>query len=705
MSTMDGILDVLANIPPPTPCDMHFGIKGQEEYYDSQWTTVDQLDGDLTPSSQDMAARPRTKNGRIDKASSVNVRHLNATALEALAATAHFISWDCTTSSHAASHSAGAARKLRSAILEHGRAILGLTSLLLEEPTVRRLLHATTTPKIEVELTNVPLVLEAVNDQQQSRTGSSSAETETSNGDPTSFGRRHRKRRRIDLTTTTNVLNHIPEHGHLKEPNNGGQDDALSFASHIKSCAVGKKRNYSSEDGSADGDTKMIDLLTRVRSKLVLGMENVNKHTCDSRVGPFPGMLALEAMLRIVQGKEGDEDSCIDDGYDEENNVMPTMHSNDNTAEDLFPQEETTNPLLITNSLLRASRSLPRLARGMAETLTAFMVALREGPGQCSACILDLHNRLTILASLIDGACCLSGANRDDLCSNGYLIGSILQFLDLVSNQIAGASSLKVQEENTSSVYEIALISIRTLTSLSHENTIAEEQLMKEYTMSSKEHVQLGAGVIADLLFRVVDSRISKTSPITGISSQLAYDTTILCLNTLTNAIEAHGLLKTLAFHKVAKGSLPEEGFIAWLSQWVVSQTESFRDGVMHGSFGKKPEKTAIESQESNGFLDKDADENLITAGNGFILLACCMIQSDLAHSSTDELSHSIRAIIHSKMPRNADGSSTGFTLIKNTLKAFCNFYYYSVRDLSVAVVAPVKRLIGQLENIEHLEG
>jgi hypothetical protein len=38
---------------------------------------------------------------------------------------------------------------------------------------------------------------------------------------------------------------------------------------------------------------------------------------------------------------------------------------------------------------------------------------------------------------------------------------------------------------------------------------------------------------------------------------------------------------------------------------------------------------------------------------------------------------------------------------MKNTLKAFCNFYHYSLGDLSVAIVAPVGQLITELERMQ----
>ena len=58
------------------------------------------------------------------------------------------------------------------------------------------------------------------------------------------------------------------------------------------------------------------------------------------------------------------------------------------------------------------------------------------------------------------------------------------------------------------------------------------------------------------------------------------------------------------------------------------------------------------------------------------------------------------RCQILSEIPGDSPHSSLSF--VKNTLKAFCNFYRFSIGDLSVAVVAPVKALLSKLEEIEQ---
>jgi hypothetical protein len=55
-------------------------------------------------------------------------------------------------------------------------------------------------------------------------------------------------------------------------------------------------------------------------------------------------------------------------------------------------------------------------------------------------------------------------------------------------------------------------------------------------------------------------------------------------------------------------------------------------------------------------------------------------------------------------MPLAENGTSLGVTMIINTLKAFCNYYHLSLGQLSFAVVAPVKKLIQELEDVEEFE-
>ena len=93
-------------------------------------------------------------------------------------------------------------------------------------------------------------------------------------------------------------------------------------------------------------------------------------------------------------------------------------------------------------------------------------------------------------------------------------------------------------------------------------------------------------------------------------------------------------------------------------------------------------------------------EDRLVAAGNACVLLACLMTEPEEI-SEEPESTNTIRNLIIEQMPKHEDGSSTGVTMIINTLRAFCNFYHYSLGELSVAVVTPVKKLIQELEDLQ----
>ena len=68
---------------------------------------------------------------------------------------------------------------------------------------------------------------------------------------------------------------------------------------------------------------------------------------------------------------------------------------------------------------------------------------------------------------------------------------------------------------------------------------------------------------------------------------------------------------------------------------------------------------------------------------------------------SGDETTSAIRRLILEEMPSDKNGKPTGVALIINTLKAFCNFYHFSLGELSMAIVEPVKQLIYQMSDIK----
>jgi hypothetical protein len=147
--------------------------------------------------------------------------------------------------------------------------------------------------------------------------------------------------------------------------------------------------------------------------------------------------------------------------------------------------------------------------------------------------------------------------------------------------------------------------------------------------------------------------------------------------------------------------------FLIWLSQWLIAQTESFRESILKGSFGSG-RVDGVSELHSDRELDKNEHEQLVTAGNVCVLLACLLIDPPLldgtkrAQTGLKGVTRKIREMILSEMPVDeGSGLPTGTLFIQNTLKAFSNFLYLSVGDLSVAVVAPVRKLISELEKIK----
>jgi hypothetical protein len=134
------------------------------------------------------------------------------------------------------------------------------------------------------------------------------------------------------------------------------------------------------------------------------------------------------------------------------------------------------------------------------------------------------------------------------------------------------------------------------------------------------------------------------------------------------------------------------ENALSWLSSWVVDQTLPFRDAVMDAIVPTTKVSRGLKSSE---------DEYLLTAGNGFVLLAC-FLREDVFMSCDNpgkDVTTKVRKLILENIPRNEEGK---LVLAINTLKAFCNFYRYSIGELSVAVIDPVLKLVTVLENVDN---
>jgi hypothetical protein len=462
---------------------------------------------------------------------------------------------------------------------------------------------------------------------------------------------------------------------------------------------------------------KLAKLLSKVESRS--GGTDPKEHMtgCEHHLegsSPWVSMICLESLERIVTGKEEGSPSCLEEAADSDNQQGGEEH------------DETTNPILMTNVFLGKSGIVPMLARTMSQSLEAVCQLLQQQQQQpprnsnlpCAHCLIYWHDRIFILASLIDGACLFNKSNRRGFCEDDPFAfedkrakKGIVFYILLLLSQFCGDGGGGVHSD-----YEkmsgIMLLALRTLTSLTHDNELAAEQMTicNEYGGDDsgddpQQSIQ-GLEVLAELVFELEGSgkkKITKNKLKKQRSSNEdlhRYDSTIFCLNTLANIIEAADVRRMLAEITVPSSSCGEILWLKWLCRWLVNQTETFQDAIL--GIGKEPSasSSAVSSERE---LHKHEDDLLVAAGNGCVLLACLMTEPEEI-SEEPESTNTIRNLIIEEMPRDVKGSSTGVAMIINCLKAFCNFYHFSLGDLSVAIITPVKKLIGELEELQKTE-
>ena len=129
-----------------------------------------------------------------------------------------------------------------------------------------------------------------------------------------------------------------------------------------------------------------------------------------------------------------------------------------------------------------------------------------------------------------------------------------------------------------------------------------------------------------------------------------------------------------------------------------MATTAGFRAAVLAGSFGAGNDGEPPATNDSGAVeLPPGEEANLVTAGNGFVLLAYLLTDGgggDRDGAPSDATAATaVRDAILAELP-----GAGGVRFAINTTKAFCNFYHFSVGDLSVAVIAPVVKLIRGLE-------
>ncbi|KAL9184871.1 hypothetical protein ACHAXT_002648 [Thalassiosira profunda] len=420
--------------------------------------------------------------------------------------------------------------------------------------------------------------------------------------------------------------------------------------------------------------------------------------------------LALMAADCLVSGRDrGASDGEADDDLDDDDDAGAFWGSDSDDDDEASRQRPwAANPIAHANELLRRSGALPDYARAMAETLLALLLAA-DGPedDDCTTCRAYLQRRASLLSEVIDGLCCLSPRASAALThETSLLVPALLR-------TVAERSSVGGEKRPEASSSAVAT-ALKTLTSLTHENRAACAQLLARRAWTLRlpatssprgdSNAVTGVDVIFGCLFQTASARPA------GGATDAVDDDVIFCLNVLTNVVEMAPAPATAALAAVvlaghSVGAAEATKGLAWLARWVVATTAGFRAAVLAGRFGAPAGDGAADPATSGGAVELPPGEeaNLVTAGNGFVLLAYLLTDGgggdgDGAPSDATAAT-AVRDAILAALP-----GAGGVRFAINTMKAFCNFYHFSVGDLSVAVVAPVVKLIRGLEAMAEEE-
>jgi len=575
--------------------------------------------------------------------------------------------------------------------------------------------------------------------------------------DPTKAGRRRRRNKKpkteSNLAAVSNSLEPIPEHNSLRKRSKGSAEkDQLSFHSEstdgyatipstthrIQVEALSSRVEQSMAVQSKASENALHGALRQLPTPSASKSKKI-PHACKNPVhrNTLLTSIPLLGLNRIISCKmegDGGVGASAGGGIDPMS-LVPLDHDDDDEGDE--------SDLLNTNEFISKADIVPLLSQALVETLAAFLrlskisCDKRDSPthkGGCRPCLKHIVERAKALVSTIDGACLFHKANRRDFCRNGRLSRAILtgarqasiksDGANLVACLISVIKSLLLDEKACSSLFEgsvgeILLEILRTLTSLTHENATAAQQLTT-YGDNSLEVLarvlQLAVSISDDGTSADAASAQKKKATISTSNGKSGdedinkhkYDVSLLCLNIMTNVVESGASPQYLSAIDVGKRTdIENPNFFLWLVHWIIDQTRSFRDAIAESTFGAP---SSSPSKHSGRHLEDQEDEKLVLAGNGFVLLACLLLHDDEATSGLVEDAGKkrtkkkaakdvdARQVVLSELPGSDDGSKISFVI--NTLKAFCNFYHMTVGDLSVAVVAPVKILMGKLEGL-----
>lgn len=737
-SIVESILSVFGHVPssirgsylPAYHTWNENGAINQEEIHLLEWDKLmSQNKKEMkihTEGKQSSMVIPRTKSARNSSRaekpySELERSEIDSVVTDALSIAAFFITLDCTfdklSASAASNHSS--AKIFQRKLLKDRTFVSGVAKLLLTDILVTSVLESIS-PKQSLDLNSNDGDGKGLQQQNDDNGDINMDVHKRIIVDPTSRGRK-KKRRRLDGKISNNL-----------EPIQ--EDMSTSANQHDENCDAPcfdflsddtSQRTTSSQDKSKLPSwlkQKLHNAYSRIAKDLG-AEEKSNAETCrfcscfteyadgPGRRDTNPGKLVLDALHMLINGKRNDNDDDNDDAVNDQEEINEkndeylddiNIYSEDKMKcieEDIVEKDNLHNPMIFKNFMIRRSGAIPYITRATAEALEASIVINMHIEEQdascCDGCCEYLKNRVLRLLSLLDGLCCISRKNREFMCLIGKKDRKQTYPLLIPSLLRASLFCSRSQSNNSNSKFaDIGLASLRTFTNLTHENESASSQV-SNLGVNLEKILNLeptkGVEIILNLLYNLIECPNGKNHT----QNSHAYDGIIFCLNSLTNLLEtaSYQVVCKLIMQTAIASNDQSKKFVdalPWISRWTVDQTAPFRDAVMSGISGESC------SDENKRDLKHEEDEFLITAGNGFILLACLLGVHKNATFCESDTTSKIRSIIFGSIPKHENL----LLLMINTLKAFCNYYRYSVGDLSVAVITPVLHLITGLERM-----
>ena len=702
-------------------------------------------------SNTDTPSNEKLLTSRLSNAESAICDNDSRVAL-ALGVVVHFLAEEAVSSIH-----------IRDSILKHGLGLQGICRLIHFDPIIHAHEYAIEEQSIKPEA--IPSkIQESMNDglddsnDKIENFNMNTIDTCKRKCDPTAYGRRKRKMKRIrqQLTDITQDMNNYPLN--ISTDNIKIKETSNYSTPNMKHTSISSQTNIAKPHTihhSLDQSSKKLQgALARVRIEYNILIPNKSELKETPHENMTAGFVTMNAIKKIISQKHSEKDGEVCE----------------NTLEDQSKNIDVDNPFY-TNKALRESGSLLILADVIKNILAStlhhidsfyenkFKVMNQEQWKH----LYELNLRFNILVSIVDEACCLTPGNRKELVEQtgvierlAQLLSKILDFEEFLNPHCKTEATQSAIIQQTC-LAEMLSSSLRILTSLTHENYHAGLQLLSKvkltrvYDGKISTSSESGFFIIFDALNKMVKARKDLNLPKSSNNKYLVnnekciYDAIIFCLNTLTNIAETPTLLEIVqrdilsstvisnsdieeSNHKCKNGNekfycgssttaIEEQAALQWLSGWLVDETESYREMIMGGCYGGKKNDTKNKCTiHEERPLKKNEEESLVIAGNGFVLLACLMkdsqcnsIENPIYHDTKEQkringvgpLAFHIRHNVLSQMPKGNKIASGGINFMIKTLKAFLNFYHYSIGDLSVAVVEPVLKLIDQLTKLK----